>query len=212
MFISCRGRFPNLFAPRMRSLSLSKMKICLGRGSGAKSRSQKNQSEIEARAHALNFGDLKPGDFIVHKLHGIGVYEGLKVMPIQGFDAEFLQLKYKGNDRLYLPVYRVGQIQKYSGPVGCPSHRQARRPGLGKNQNKSALAFARRRRRTLDIYAKRAQAKRPPFHGRMKTISASKPPFLIKKPMINCAPSRIFLPICKSDIRWTAWLRRRRLR
>src|SRR5207248_2250320 len=39
---------------------------------------------LEKRAEALNFGDLKTGDFIVHKLHGIGIFEGLKVMPIQG--------------------------------------------------------------------------------------------------------------------------------
>jgi transcription-repair coupling factor (superfamily II helicase) len=124
---------------------------------------KKRESEIEARAHALSFGDLKPGDFIVHKLHGIGVYEGLKVMPIQGIDAEFLQLKYKGNDRLYLPVYRIGQIQKYSGPSAA--HLVDKLGGLGWEKTKTKVRAHLRdvAAELLDIYTKRAIAERPPF-------------------------------------------------
>ena len=64
----------------------------------------------------LALGDLKPGDLVVHKMHGIGKFNGLKIMPIGGIDAEFIELEYKGNDKLFLPVYRVGQVKKYSGP------------------------------------------------------------------------------------------------
>lgn len=124
---------------------------------------RQRESEIEARAHALSFGDLKPGDFIVHKLHGIGVYEGLKVMPIQGVDAEFLQLKYKGNDRLYLPVYRIGQIQKYSGPSA--PHLVDKLGGTGWEKTKTKVRAHLRdvAAELLDIYTKRAIAERPSF-------------------------------------------------
>lgn len=124
------------------------------------------QSEIEARAHALNFGDLKPGDFIVHKLHGIGVYEGLKVMPIQGFDAEFLQLRYKDNDRLYLPVYRIGQIQKYSGPSAPHLIDKLGGPGWEKTKTKVRSHLRDVAAELLEIYTKRALAERPPYHGK----------------------------------------------
>jgi transcription-repair coupling factor (superfamily II helicase) len=136
---------------------------------GAHARSRKrerksDESEIEARAHALNFGDLKPGDFIVHKMHGIGVYEGLKVMPISGYDAEFLQLKYKGNDRLYLPVYRIGQIQKYSGPSAPHLIDKLGGPGWEKTKTKVKAHLRDVAADLLDIYTKRALAQRPPYH------------------------------------------------
>ena len=123
----------------------------------------KSSGTLEQRAHALNFGDLKPGDLIVHKLHGIGVYEGLKVMPIQGIDAEFIQLKYKGNDRLYLPVYRVHLIQKYSGPSAGTLIDKLGGPGWEKTKTKVRSHLRDVAAELLEIYAKRSVADRPPF-------------------------------------------------
>ncbi len=74
------------------------------------------QEAFQSEARRLSFGDLKPGDLVVHALHGIGRYEGLQKMTVQGVDGEFIQLSYKDKDRLYLPVYRIGQLNKYSGP------------------------------------------------------------------------------------------------
>jgi transcription-repair coupling factor (superfamily II helicase) len=123
----------------------------------------KSTGSLEKRTHALNFGDLKPGDLIVHKLHGIGVYEGLKVMPIQGVAAEFIQLKYKNNDRLYLPVYRVHQIQKYSGPNIATVVDKLGGPGWEKTKSKVRSHLRDVAAELLDIYAKRSVAERPPF-------------------------------------------------
>ena len=132
-------------------------------GSKRASKEYKSSGTLEQRAHALNFGDLKPGDLIVHKLHGIGVYEGLKVMPIQGLDAEFIQLKYKGNDRLYLPVYRVHQIQKYSGPATAALIDKLGGVGWEKTKSKVRSHLRDVAAELLEIYAKRAVAERPGF-------------------------------------------------
>lgn len=123
----------------------------------------KSSGTLEQRAHAFNFGDLKPGDLIVHKMHGIGVYEGLKVMPIQGLDAEFIQLKYKDNDRLYLPVYRVHQIQKYSGPQAAALVDKLGGTGWEKTKTKVRSHLRDVAAELLEIYAKRAISQRPPF-------------------------------------------------
>lgn len=64
--------------------------------------------------------DLSPNDFVVHALHGIGVFEGLKLMTVGGIAAEFIQVRYRDNDRLYLPIYRIGQLQKYSAGHFAP--------------------------------------------------------------------------------------------
>lgn len=123
----------------------------------------KSSGTLEQRAHAFNFGDLKPGDLIVHKMHGIGIYEGLKVMPIQGIDAEFIQIKYKDNDRLYLPVYRVHQIQKYSGPQAGTLIDKLGGQGWEKTKTKVRSHLRDVAAELLEIYARRAVAERPPF-------------------------------------------------
>jgi transcription-repair coupling factor (superfamily II helicase) len=123
----------------------------------------KSSGTLEQRAHAFNFGDLAAGDLIVHKLHGIGIYEGLKVMPIQGLDAEFIQLKYKDNDRLYLPVYRVHQIQKYSGPSSPALIDRLGGPGWEKTKTKVRAHLRDVAAELLQIYAQRAVSERPPF-------------------------------------------------
>ncbi len=84
-------------------------------GKKQRQRSTSGSEDFQKQAKRLSFGDLKPGDLVVHVKHGVGQYEGLKLMPINGVDAEFIQVGYKDKDKLYLPVYRVGQLQKYSG-------------------------------------------------------------------------------------------------
>ncbi|OQY59981.1 MAG: transcription-repair coupling factor [Desulfobacteraceae bacterium 4572_88] len=66
----------------------------------------------------LAFGDLKTGDLVVHIEHGIGRYEGLVKLDMNGNANDFLLLCYKDNDRLYLPVDRMSMIQKYMGVDG----------------------------------------------------------------------------------------------
>jgi transcription-repair coupling factor (superfamily II helicase) len=84
-------------------------------GKKQRANSQNAYEQFSSKAKSLAFGDLKPNDLIVHVKHGIGVYEGLKIMNIGGADSEFIQIAYKDKDKLYLPVYRVGQLQKFSG-------------------------------------------------------------------------------------------------
>jgi transcription-repair coupling factor (superfamily II helicase) len=64
---------------------------------------------------AADFRDLKEGDFVVHVDHGIARYDGLTRLNVRGFAADFILLQFAGKDKLYLPVGRLRQIQKYSG-------------------------------------------------------------------------------------------------
>jgi len=69
--------------------------------------------------------DLQPGDHIVHRLHGIGLYRELKRVSVDGVDGDFLLLEYRDGDRLYLPVWRLDLVSKYHGVDGAV-------PGLDK--------------------------------------------------------------------------------
>jgi len=65
---------------------------------------------------AADISDLKPGDFVVHATHGVGKFLGIKELA-QGDDqkGDFLLLEYAGESRLYVPMTRLDQVQKYRG-------------------------------------------------------------------------------------------------
>ncbi len=66
-------------------------------------------------AFAASFRELEEGDLVVHVEHGIARYQGLTKMQIRGVEGDFLVLAYEGADRLYLPVAKLRQVQKFSG-------------------------------------------------------------------------------------------------
>lgn len=70
--------------------------------------SKKSWNEIQALTH------LKPDDIIIHRDHGIGKYLGMTKLTLNQIENEYLTLEYEGKDKLYLPVYRVNIIQKYT--------------------------------------------------------------------------------------------------
>lgn len=65
-----------------------------------------------------SFTELKPGDFIVHVNHGIGVYKGIKQLELQGHKKDYLELVYECEDKLYVPVEQLDMVQKYIGSEG----------------------------------------------------------------------------------------------
>ncbi|OGQ04517.1 MAG: transcription-repair coupling factor [Deltaproteobacteria bacterium RIFCSPLOWO2_01_44_7] len=69
----------------------------------------------KAAASFTSFSELKTGDYLVHEEHGIACYAGLKHIKIRGINGDFLQLEFLGNDKLYLPIYRLNAVQRYVG-------------------------------------------------------------------------------------------------
>ncbi len=63
--------------------------------------------------------DFSPGDLVVHKDHGIGRVVGFKRMRIAARDNEFLQINYGGNETLYVPIYDLDVISRYSALEGA---------------------------------------------------------------------------------------------
>ncbi|HEX9242242.1 MAG TPA: transcription-repair coupling factor, partial [Anaeromyxobacter sp.] len=69
----------------------------------------------DENAFAAAFRELEEGDLVVHVEHGIAKYLGLTKMAIRGVEGDFLVLAYEGADRLYLPVSKLRQVQKFTG-------------------------------------------------------------------------------------------------
>jgi transcription-repair coupling factor (superfamily II helicase) len=83
-----------------------------------------------SKAFLSDLRDLKVGDLVVHVDHGIGVFVGLKqiglgpaVSAAQGDVQEFLELRYAGDDKLFVPVERLDLVQKYTGASRPPIDR-----------------------------------------------------------------------------------------
>jgi transcription-repair coupling factor (superfamily II helicase) len=68
-----------------------------------------------AKAFLSDFRDLKVGDLVVHVDNGIGVFVGLKQINVGHETREFMELRYAGDDKLFVPVDRLDLVQKFSG-------------------------------------------------------------------------------------------------
>jgi transcription-repair coupling factor (superfamily II helicase) len=81
------------------------------------------------KAFLSDLRDLKVGDFVVHVDHGIGMFVGLKQIGVgpggsrSGDAQEFLELRYAGEDKLFVPVERLDLVQKYTGASRPPIDR-----------------------------------------------------------------------------------------
>lgn len=64
------------------------------------------------------FSDLSVGDYIVHEIHGIGIYRGLKTLKTGSYLKDYLELEYLDKDKVYIPVDNINSIYKYSSGVG----------------------------------------------------------------------------------------------
>ncbi len=60
--------------------------------------------------------DLVRGDYIVHVSHGIGVFDGIVPMEVEGVTKDYIKINYAGADVLYVPVTQLDLVSKYIGP------------------------------------------------------------------------------------------------
>ena len=127
----------------------------------------------------VSFSDLAEGDHLVHAQHGIARYCGLTHMQIQNHASDFLVLEYLGNDKLYLPVYRMNLVQRYIGAnesqPGLDKLGGARFTTAKKRAESSIRAMA---NDLLKLYAERKLHKGFAFGGRdeaLETFEAAFP-------------------------------------
>ena len=113
-------------------------------------------SEVRKKQILSSLAELKPGDHMVHVDHGIGLYRGLQHISVGGVGGDFLLLEYAGSDKLYLPVDRLGLVQRYVGPEGSsPGLDKLGGVGWEKSKGKAKKAIEELAGELLEIYAQR---------------------------------------------------------
>ena len=112
------------------------------------------------------FADLQPGDYVVHIDHGIGIFQGLIKLTLEGIENEYLQVAYASGDKLYVPIHQADRLSKYIGAedhapdihrLGTADWSQVR-----SKAKEAALAVA---RELLELYAVRELAPGFAFTG-----------------------------------------------
>ena len=112
-----------------------------------------------SEAFLSDLRDLKLGDAIVHRDYGIGLFQGLKRVPVEGEEREFMEIGYADEKRLLLPVERMDLVQKYSGAEGAPPLLD-KLGGTGWGRRKASVKKAMRDMadQLLKLYARRSLA------------------------------------------------------
>ncbi len=113
-------------------------------------------------------GALKPGDYVVHLEHGIGIYRGIEKIFVRESTIEAAVIEYEGGDRLNVPLYRIDQIERYRSAHDVSEDAPAPRlHKLGGNRwkqqrEKTRMAILEMTQELIELYAKRKVTTRPP--------------------------------------------------
>lgn len=75
---------------------------------------KKSRQKRENAFHSLD--ELHSGDYIVHNIHGVGIFDGIENLRVSGVEKDYLKIKYAKGDTLYVPVTQLDLVSKYIGP------------------------------------------------------------------------------------------------
>lgn len=134
-------------------------KILLVTDSVVKKRDKRRKKAPDSE-RIKSFDDITPGDLVVHHAHGIGVYNGIKQITLNGVIKDYLVISYDKGDTLYVPCPQLDLISKYIGGerntvklsrLGTSAWEKAKSKVRDESQ---VLA-----RELIELYAKRLNAK-----------------------------------------------------
>ncbi len=62
-----------------------------------------------------NINDIKEGEYVVHSIHGVGIYKGLSQQEIDGQLKDYLTIEYANKDKLHIPAEQINLLVRYRG-------------------------------------------------------------------------------------------------
>ncbi|HBN38266.1 MAG TPA: transcription-repair coupling factor, partial [Ruminococcaceae bacterium] len=99
----------------MAGFQFSQIKFALLTHSKSSQSSKKHKKASSKNAiHSLD--ELNVGDYIVHNIHGIGIFEGINALEINKVKKDYIKISYAKGDTLYVPVTQLDLVSKYIGP------------------------------------------------------------------------------------------------
>ena len=86
---------------------------------GKEKKKKRKKSEYSGK-RIQNFSELSVGDFVVHENHGLGVYQGIEKMDVDGVTKDYIKIEYEGKSNLYILATQLELLQKYAGADAKP--------------------------------------------------------------------------------------------
>ncbi len=81
---------------------------------GSKKKRKKKKSNYSGEK-INTFSDLKPGDYVIHENHGLGIYRGIEKIVVDKLSRDYIKIEYGDGGNLYVPATQLDLIQKHSG-------------------------------------------------------------------------------------------------
>ena len=81
---------------------------------GREKKKRKKQKTYEGQK-IQSFSDIKPGDYVVHENHGLGIYRGIEKVEVDKVMKDYIKIEYAKGGNLYILATQLEMIQKYAG-------------------------------------------------------------------------------------------------
>ena len=85
----------------------------LGFKTAEKTKKKKKRKSYDGQK-IQNFSDLKPGDYVVHENHGLGIYRGIEKIEVDKVTKDYMKISYADGGNLYILATQLDLIQKYA--------------------------------------------------------------------------------------------------
>lgn len=107
-----------------------------------------------------SYTDLKPGDYVVHVNHGIGIFSGIRTMEVDGVHQDYMVINYRNNAQIFVPVTQLNLVQKYvSSESKAPRINRLGGNEWAKTKRRVASKVEDIADELVDLYSKRETAK-----------------------------------------------------
>ena len=124
------------------------------------------RQKVVAETPESVYGDLRPGDYVVHIDHGIGRFNGLVQRNLDGLEREYLAVEYENSGQLYVPVHQADRLTRYVGAEGVePALDRLGGQEWHEKKGRVKEAVLEIAQDMLDLYARRHVAKGYAFKG-----------------------------------------------
>jgi transcription-repair coupling factor (superfamily II helicase) len=132
-----------------------------------------------ARPFVQDLRHLSAGDYVVHSEHGIGRYQGLVHKAVSGVTVDLMAIEYGGGDKLYLPVWRLSQLEKFVAAEGAqPKLDKLGGSTFARSKSRVARDVRKMADELLQLYAQRRAAEGhalPPVDDDYRAFEATFP-------------------------------------
>lgn len=151
---------PDLSGFEIDSAKFAVLSVCRGRVGAVKKNKAAVRVGSKKKTNAekiLSYTELAEGDYVVHAVHGVGLFCGVESLDVGGGRRDFVKVKYAGDDLLYIPCNQLDSLSKYVGAAEGVSVKLSRMgtPDWAKTSAKVKAATREMAKELIGLYAAR---------------------------------------------------------